>query len=917
MSAQTLPVDNTVVTGKLDNGITYYIKHNTSPRGQVSYHLAYNIGALAEDDGEYGLAHFLEHMTFQGTKHFPAERLMEMLESNGVIYGYDINAVTSENHTIYTLDGIPSRNSALLDSCMMVMADWSHALTLDDKYIDKERTVIIEEIKMRNTPQYIMQAKWASEMLKGSRYVDHDIIGKEDFIASFPAERLRQFYRKWHRPDLEALIIVGDIDVKDMEQRITRIMNNVPKADGECPLKSPYQFCTVADHDTLRFCDAHLEGANSRSVIVINRITETPIAEKNTEEYMRLNVIVRLFNILAAQRANDKSKEQGSPLGSCGISIIPLKRGYYTYQLGASLRSDDEARALRMLMLEGERLRQVGFTPKEMEFGKKLLMKEMETAYKYTIIPNEKICSSIEESWLNGEPLLSNEQYYKVCSKILNSLTLEQLNDMVKSWSSGKNRTVVVTGPPAEYPLTAEDATDIICKTEQMDYSAYPYVMPDEPQKTQFVTELPAKGTVKKMIKEGNFGTEEWTLSNGVKVIYKNVVEDKGKVCLRAVRRGGRSLYDIEMLPAAEQAGAWVMSCGGGSFNSKGMYEQIRLHGIQFSPSVNLYSSQMVGKASPDEAEALFQLTHIMFTKPKLDSELLKMVAMQMRMTERGNAVNDTVRMMRSNYSPRTLLRNSDYYEKATPNRIIKVWKECFGDPTKFTFVLTGNITKEEAIDLCEKYIASMQKPKDSKKGKSIWVDNGIRSLKGNMTRKLEMYLGRDLASVVVCYNMDGKPSLKDLVSCELLKHIYQTRCMQNIREKEGGVYRINVVAETNTVPMSEYRISAEFSCSPEDAEKLKGKLIAEWERMVKEGVSELEYNTVERYFTKKMIEKGDDAEEWSKALAMRLLSDSETLNSDTYANVINSMSKADVNDFMRRMDKDGGRLDVTFLSKK
>lgn len=917
MSAQTLPVDNSVTTGKLDNGITYFIKHNDAPRGQVSFHLVHNIGALAEEPYEHGLAHFLEHMTFQGTRHFPDRDITYMLERHGVLFGHDINAVTSENHTIYKLMGVPADDKALLDSCMMVMADWSYALSLEDKKIDKERTVIIEEIKMLDTPEYQMQRKWADLMLQGSRYENHDIIGMPEFIASFPCESLRQFYRKWHRPDLEVVVVVGDIDVKEMEQRLKRIMNDVPKAEGECPLKDRYQLCTIADHDTLRFCDAHSEGARSRSVIVINRIADTRDVKMNSEEYMRTNIIARLFNILAAKRCAEKSKEQGSPLGGCGIHIVPLKRGYFTYQLGASLRSDDETRALRMLMLEGERLRQVGFTAEEMEAGRRQLLSELERGYKYSIIENEDICSKIESHYLDGEPLLAENDYYNICTRILESLTLEQLNDEVKKWSTGKNRTVVVTGPPSEYPLSAEEAADIISRTEKMDYSLYPYEMAKEPEKRDFLAEKPKAGKVKKTKTNSTLGTTEWTLSNGAKVIYKKVEYDKPTVCLRAVRRGGRSLYDIDMLPAAEQVGSWILSSGAGEFNSQTLYQQIKLHNLEFSPSVNLFSSQITGKALPNEAESLFQLMHLYFTQPNLDEKILSAISQQMAMSNRANPLADTVRVMRTNYSPRTLISNADYYAKAKPENVIKVWKDCYGDPTLFTFVLTGNIDEQQAKALAETYLASLAKPKDGIKRLNEWKDDGIRPMKGNNSKTVKINLGRPMAQVVVNFNYETKPNISDIICCNLLSSIFQSRCMQNIREKDGSVYSINVNKETQTVPASQYGITAEFSCSPDDAERLKGKIVEEWNKMAREGVTQAEYDIVVRHLNKKMTENDDKADNWAKYITDTLLLNAETLNPVSYSTTMKSINADVLNDFLRRMSTDGNRLDVTFLSKK
>lgn len=331
VSAKILPVDKLVVTGQLDNGIRYYIRHNDTPRGQASFHLVHNIGALAEEKGEHGLAHFIEHLTFQGTKNFPDQEIVHMLERQGILYGHDINARTSENETVYMLTAVPTALPAVLDSCMMVMADWSYALTLDKEKIEHERSVIIEEINLRDTPDYRLQNQWADAMMKGSRYEAHDIIGSADFIRTVKPSQLRRFYQKWHRPDLEAVIVVGDFDVKQMEQRLIRIMGSVPKAKGKCPLSDHYQFSRVPDQDSLRFVEARSLGAQSNSVIVINRIDDTPIHQKNTMEYMRMNVIVRLFNILAGMRASVQASEPGSPFGGASITIAPLKRGYLTY----------------------------------------------------------------------------------------------------------------------------------------------------------------------------------------------------------------------------------------------------------------------------------------------------------------------------------------------------------------------------------------------------------------------------------------------------------------------------------------------------------------------------------------------------------------------------------------------------------
>lgn len=916
VSSQVISDSKSFLVGKLDNGITYYIAHNESPRGQASFHLIHNIGALAEEPGEYGIAHFIEHLTFQGTTHFPDRSIIDMLERHGVLYGHDINAVTSENHTIYKLDGVPSYDKNFLDSCLMVMADWSYALTLDEKKIDKERSVIIEEIKMRNTPDYKAQCKWSDTMLQGSRYENHDIIGTPEFIAAVPAEKIRNFYHRWHRPDLEAVAVVGDFDVKDMEQRVRRILSQVPKATTPCPLLDNEQFSKVADHDTIRFCDAHSTDANENTIIVINRVPEYPTSQKHTLEYIRQNVIVRLFNILGGIRAQSLARENGSPLSGAGISVVPLRRGYFTYQLGGSVNDGDEPRALRMLMMAGERLQKMGISAQELEVGRKMLASELERQYKYTVEKNEELETRIASAFLEKEPLQSAEDYYQVCTHILEKLTLQQVNEEIQKWFTGRNRTIVAMGRPSEYQLTADDAKQINEAVKTLDYSLFPYEMPEMPQKTPLMDSAIKPLKVKKTMAMNEIKATRWTLGNGCQVIYKYIPQDKGTVCLRAVRKGGQSLYDVDRLPAAQEAGLWVGSIGVGNMDSQTTYEQMQLHGLEYKASINLYSDQMVGKAMPDEAESLFQLMHQYFAAPHLDAQMLNAIKLQAVRSNRSDALTDTVSMLRTNYSPRTLLKNDDYYSKATPELVIQTWRERFGAPSQFTFVLTGNIGETEAKALCEKYLATLKDSSKASASSSKWKDRGIRPMPGHQTREVEMNLGRPLATVVVNMNMTDKGDVKDIISNRLLNQIFQNRCMQNIREKEGGVYSINVNSEESLVPIGFYSIVAEFNCSPTDADKLSQKVVNEWNLMLETGVSQAEFDVVKNHLTKSMLVNDDDAEKWASSIVDGILAGGYALNPLEYQKLISTMSAADVNAFLQRLGKSGNVMEVTFKSK-
>lgn len=902
VSAKILPVDKDVLTGQLPNGVRYYIRHNDTPRGQAAFHLVHNIGALAEEKGEYGLAHFIEHLTFQGTKHFPDQEIVRMLERQGIIYGHDINARTSENETVYMLSGVPTADTTVLDSCMMVMADWSYALTLDPKKIEHERSVIIEEIKMRNTPDFQLQNQWADALMRGSRYEAHDIIGSPDFIAKVKPSQLRGFYKKWHRPDLEAVIVVGDFDVKEMEARLKRIMSTVPKAKGKCPLRNYYQFSRVPDQDSLRFVAARMIGAQSNSVIVINRIEETTKDNKNSYDYMRLNVMVRLFNILAGMRASVQASDPGSPFGGASIQIAPLKRGYYTYQLGAAVKEGDELRTLRQLMLEAGRLAQVGFTQSEMEWGRTILQKELDEQYNYGVIDNALIAKQLESVYLEGEPMLSNDDLYRISTDVLSSLTLSELNAQVKQWSNTPNRTIVVTGQLTADGLTAEDANDIVERTSRMDYTLYPFEMPAMPEALPLMEEI-ADTKV-----DSSYSTP--------KVIIRPVSHDRGTVCLRAVRRGGLSTYDISRLPAAEQAASWIASAGVGKWDSQSLWQQMQLCGIEFMPEIRTYSSQIIGKAKPNEAESLFQLMHLYFTQSHLDKQTIEAVRSQAVSQYHPNAFEDTVRVMRSGYSPRTLLRDADYWNNATADLAINTWKEQFGNPADFTFIVTGNISEDEARRLADKYLRfpTASSASDSTK---VYAEGGHR---GAMSRVVKMNIGREIATVVCSFNLESEGSLKDMIACRLASQAFQTRCMQNIREKEGGVYAINVNPTIDKLESSHrvhYSVTAEFNCSPKDAERLQRRVFEEWDKMAAEGISEGEYIPVIRNLSRKMMAEEDDAEAMARTIAESILSDSPVLSAESFQAVLPSMSGKDVNSFVRRMKTNGYPIDVIFMSTR
>lgn len=898
------------IKGTLPNGITYYLQRNTEMPGQANFALVHNIGSLAEEPKEYGVAHFLEHLAFQGTEHFPGERMIQTLERHGVMYGHDINATTSENKTIYRLTAVPTDNAAFLDSCAWIMRDWACALTLDPKKIDKERSVIIEEIKMRNTAQSRMQQQWGDTLLKGSRYEGHDVISTPEQISKVSYQTIRDFYHKWHRPDLEAVVVVGDFDVAVMEQRLRRILSTIPKADTPCPLKSITQFSQIPEQKVLRFALASDPMAQGETLAVIYRFPSTNFQGISNDTYVREDTRQQLFKQMASLRAQVRSSEPGQPFREMGISLMPLKRGYDNIQFGCPPTPGDEQRALRILMLEADRLKQNGFTQAELDRAKGTLRKVVERSRKYVSLTNDRLESALENNYLEGEPVLSLEEQYQLTTKALDAISLDEMNKTVHQWLSTPNRTVILNGPTRMDSLSYADVSNIVSTVDGMNLKSYTFDLPPVDSVKPLMTTLPKAGRIVKAELRKDIAATEWTLSNGIHVLYKPVLADKGKVMLQAVSRGGSSRYPLDMVPAAEQTGTYVQSSAVGAWDNMSLYKQLQLHGLETNIAVNTYSDRVTSSAMPDEAEPMFQWQYLSFVEPHLDKNMLSAINNQMMMRPQSNPLQDSVNVMKANYSPRVLSKNADYFRQITPDKIIKVWNAEFGNPADFLFILTGNIDEAEAKRLVCQYLASMPTKKPSNRN---YVDVTVAPKVKHQDKDVRVPLQQSLAIGVASFDLRGAFSAKEALANKIIEQVFQSRLMENIRQKEGGVYAIQAHGEANYLPTGSLEISAEYQASASDVKRIQQKILSEWNNMVQAGISSGELDRVANFLKLKMVQDNRKAEPWAESLATQYLCARQVLNPMSSRLVSASLTLADINALLMRYSQQGTSMSVVF----
>lgn len=894
---ESLPIDKDVVTGRLDNGITYMIRHNAHPRHQACFYLVNGIGALAEQPGQHGMAHYLEHMMFQGTRRFPGRSMVDMLERHGVIYGYDLNARTSENETVYTLSNVPTQDASLLDSCLMVMADWTYALQIDDGRVEHERGPILKELAMRDTPQEHLQTQWAGSLLAGSAYEGHDVLGTTDDIKAITPEGLKSFYASWHNPAMNCVVVVGDFDAKKMEQALRRTLSEVPVGDKN--QRRP--FFDIPGRDSLNYCLATDKGATGESVMVINIVRDTPESDKTSAAHLLKGIVARLVNSMGATRMNQTSHGQGSPFQGAGISVVPLKRGYFTFQIGAAMgRAGNEARGIRMLLLEHERLRQAGFTQAELDRAKAAMLRE-NRQNDGGAKTNDEIAKMLERHYLEGEPLVDYKAWYAYERNVIDTLSLATVNAMLRGWSSDKNLSVVVTGPDGpDYP-TRQDILDIYGQVRRVNYSSYTFELASEEELPVLMAAKPQAGRVVRQRTDEAKGLTTWKLSNGATAVYKQVPDDRSRVCLRAVRPGGESKFAIQELPSAQMAARLVEAGGVGGLDNLQLQRLQKSLGFSCESHINGYSERMNGEARPASVEQMLQLMYLRFTRPATDSAAISRAVGQERVMSllMSSSLQDTIASLRSGGNERVLSRQGSYYDNVNARSVKDAWSRCFGSAKGFTFVLTGAQPADSVKPLVERYIASLP---TGGKG-SRWIDNKMYGYTGITERTVNSGIKGNDATVIIAVSGQMPYTPANELQNRIVARILQQRAMGQMREKDGDVYTVNVGQTSNPIPRGSFEVSCEFQADTLQAGALRDKVYAIWRRMAAEGVTRGEVAKNLAYFSKACDVDDGKADKWADTLADQVIDGCELLNPDNYAASAAKVTAESLSAFIRTLD--------------
>jgi zinc protease len=909
-----LPVDPMIRMGRLSNGLTYYVRHNAEPKERANFYIIQNVGAILENDDQDGLAHFLEHMAFNGTKHFPGRKgLIKILEKHGIEFGSDINAYTAQDETVYNIDDVPTTNAGLLDTCLLILHDWSHFLTLKDEEIDAERPVISEEWRTRRNSQFRMRAQLMPVLLNNSKYARRDVIGNLELINNFPYKALRDFYARWYRPDLQAIAVVGDFDVDEMEKKVITLFSDIP-----APVKpEPRPSHEVPPHDDIKFVLVTDKELTNSSVSVYIKFPATPNDKKN-HEYARQNLLRSFYNSMFSQRVSEMLQKGNPPFINARSGFGGLLRGVSAYTIAATAKPNEEALALEAIYRENERVKRFGFTTGELERVKTNTLVAIESAYKQ----RDKTTSSayvnqIMSHFLSGETLEDAEYSYNFYKTIIPTITLEEVSALAPRYITHRDMVIVVQGPTEGVThLSEAEALAVINRIEQST-DIEPYQ--DKVAEGALVNEELGVSPVVSTKKLPRFDAEEWVLANGARVFFRHADFEKDEVSVTSYSKGGTSLYDLDKLASASLASQFVSAYGLGDHDLRTLQKLLTGKRARISVNIGGLTESVNGASTPADFETLMQLIYLCFEKPRFDKEIHQTL-MDRNYAAIVNQANNPVKIMQdsvsrimSNYHPRVLLGGKELLDAISIEQIEEVYRDRIRDASDFVFFIVGNIDARTAREMAEKYIGSIS----SFHRVETWKNHNVKPPKGKTVKVIPLALETPKSTVITRFSKEMKYTIPRGLYLNIIKNILDIRYTENVREKEGGTYGVQVRAGATEDPYPSYDVTMSFDCDPDRANDLKPLIYAEVEKMMKDGPTTEELEKVVANMLKNREQEKPHNGYWMGVLRTYCIDGVNADDPKNFENILKKVKPKDIRKFARAMFENANVVDITFVPAK
>ncbi len=911
-----LPIDKNVRYGKLANGLTYYIRHNALPEKRAGFYIAQKVGSMQEDDSQLGLAHFLEHMAFNGSANFPGrKKVVSFVENNGGQFGVNINAYTSYDETVYNLSDIALSDNTAIDSCLLILHDWSGFLTLDNAEIDKERAIIKEEWRTRNNTQFRLSNKLFSIFFEGSKYANRAPIGSMDIVENFKYQELKDYYHKWYRPDLQGIIAVGDFDAAEVEQKLKTIFADIPP----CANTAKRVYYPVPNNKKPQVAIITDPEATSTSVAVYFK--HEPIANK-----LRMTdsaIYQSLLGIVASQclsnRLSDISRKSDAPFVNAGVSVgnFMIATTKNSWTLSAIPKEGEIQNALTEILRENMRAYTHGFTNSEIERIKSSLLASYESMYNNRNKQNSSnYISEYVRSFLNQEPIPGIEVEYNLVKDLLPAINPQTVKAYMHEIISRNNIAVAIAGPEKEKVVYPNEKT--VNKIIERSFIETTTPLVEEEAPSTLIEKLPAKGKVVDITTDEKWGTTNWTLSNGMKVILKKTDYKDDQIILTGISGGGMVQFPDSDAVNANFINDVVGLGGLASFSNSDLKKILIGKSAAASASVSLTTQGVRGVSSIKDLETLFQIVYLQLTAPRKDEEAYSIYTTQLkRQLEDASKnphamMNDTISSTMYGNNPRIRNIKPDDVDKLNYDRVLQMYKTSFSNPAALTIILVGTIDETSVKPLVEQYLASLPQANQTKAQADesyYWIK------KGSYAKTVYANMQTPKASVFNMYSGKIQRNLKNSLTLDLFKQVLDIMFTQNVREDEGGTYGVNTSIACNRFPEGLTTLQIMYDTDIAKLERIKPIVNACVTQIAQDGVTPDVLNMLFDYMLKRVETAWKTDDYWASFLSTYYFY-GEDNNSD-YISTLKSITSDDIKNIASELLKQDNFIEVIMIPEK
>lgn len=917
---QELPTDTTIRKGVLPNGMTYYIKYNAQAKGLADFFFAQRVGSILEQPCQRGLAHFLEHMAFNGSTHFPDTphhpSIVKWCESVGIKFGTNLNAYTGVDQTVYNISSVPTQRQGIIDSCLLIMHDWSHGLLLQGKEIDKERGVVQEEWRTRRAGMAMERLAEAATPIiyQGSKYANSMPIGSMDVVMHFPYQALRDYYDKWYRPDLQAVIVVGDVDVQRMEQQIKTLFSDIPMPEHAA--KRIYY--PVPDNDKMLFHIATDKEQPTVNFTLYMKRDVTPWNERCTLQTYADDYKTSLVKIMLNDRLDEKTLNAvHTPFisASVGDGNFFLAKTKDALELSAVLKESQIKQGIQALVAEAERARTKGFTLNELKRAKAVLLNyaEVDVADKNDR-RNAELVEQCVNNFLDNEPIITPDNELALVKQLSEKVTLNDVNLMARQMITNRNEVVTLYGPK-KFGLTlpsSQTIEQIIMQAQQAQYEAYH----EKPIANQLIDTLPTPGSIVSE-KPYKYGYTHILLSNGMHVYVRPTHFEKNEIIMNLYGKGGKDLYPDSELPNLSYLISGATAGGIGAFDATSLEKYLSASSVEVTPFITDHTEGMKGNASVKDFKTMFQLMYLYFTSPRKDK-----VAFNNLMSQQAEyltnlcvnpmiAYNDTLHATaygskRLESITKTKLSQVNY------NRILQIYKELFGNAANFNLILTGNIDMQQLRPLLCQYMASLPSSLSQNEETGTY---GVQLLNGKHTKLFYKQQETPSNTSTIVLKADIPFTDKNDLLLDAIAQLLRIDYIETVREQLGGVYGVDVSSNLESVPRNEAVIRIAFRTAPEKYHQVLTVIYQQLNQLANKGPKPSNLAKVKAYELKVYNQVLRMNNYWEYVLYNDLYSG---VDLDTrFTQIVNNMSGKDIQRLLKTILKQGNCIEVTMTSSR